>query len=62
MRLQEKCLSMKEGQKMVVTNRWSKKKYEVWEISEKTVKLKREDGTIFEISKSEYQFNYRVEK
>lgn len=53
---------MKEGQKMVVTNRWSKKKYEVWEISEKTVKLKREDGTIFEITKSEYQFNYRVEK
>ena len=53
---------MKEGQKMVVTNRWSKKKYEVWEISEKTVKLKREDGTIFEISKSEYQFNYRVDK
>lgn len=47
---------------MVVTNRWSKKRYEVWEISEKTVKLKREDGTIFEISKSEYQFNYRVEK
>lgn len=47
---------------MVVTNRWSKKKYEVWEISEKTVKLKREDGTIFEITKSEYQFNYRVEK
>lgn len=47
---------------MVVTNCWSKKKYEVWEISEKTVKLKREDGTIFEISKSEYQFNYRVEK
>ncbi len=53
---------MKEGRKMIVTNRWSKKKYEVWEISEKTVKLKREDGTIFEISKSEYQFNYRVEK
>ena len=47
---------------MVVTNRWSKKKYEVWEISEKTVKLKREDGTIFEISRSEYQYNYRVEK
>ena len=47
---------------MIVTNRWSKKKYEVWEISEKTVKLKREDGTIFEITKSEYQSNYRVEK
>ena len=46
---------------MFVINRWSKKHYEVWEISEKTVKLKREDGTIIEISKSEYQFNYRVE-
>jgi hypothetical protein len=47
---------------MNVLNKWSGKRYEVWEISEKTVKLKREDGTIFEISKSEYQFNYRVEK
>ena len=43
-------------------NKWSGKKYLVWEISEKTVKLKREDGTIFEISKSEFNFNYRVEK
>ena len=25
---------------MVVTNRWSKKKYEVWEISEKNCKIK----------------------
>ena len=47
---------------MTVKNKWSGKRYEVWEISEKTVKLKREDGTIIEISKSEYQFNYRVEK
>ena len=47
---------------MFVINRWNKKYYEVWEISEKSVKLKKEDGTIIEISKSEYQFNYRVEK
>ncbi len=47
---------------MFVINRWNKKYYEVWEIGEKTVKLKKEDGTIIEISKSEYQFNYRVEK
>ncbi len=47
---------------MYCVNKWSKNRYEVWEISEKTVKLKREDGTIFEITKSEYQFNYRVEK
>ena len=47
---------------MTVKNKWNGGTYEVWEISEKTVKLKREDGTIFEISKSEYQFNYRVEK
>lgn len=47
---------------MFVKNRWNGGTYEVWEITEKTVKLKREDGTIFEITKSEYQFNYRVEK
>lgn len=47
---------------MFAKNKWNNNIYEVWEISEKTVKLKREDGTIFEISKSEYQFNYRVEK
>ena len=47
---------------MVVSNKWNGKKYELWEVGEKTVKLKRDDGTIIEISKSEYQFNYRVEK
>lgn len=47
---------------MNVLNKWSGKHYEVWEISEKTVKLKREDGTIFEITRSEFNFNYRVEK
>ena len=47
---------------MVCKNKWTGKIYEVWEIGEKTVKLKREDGSIFEIPKREYQFNYRVEK
>ena len=54
---------MKKGlEKMTVKNKWNGNYFEVWEISEKTVKLKREDGTIFEISKSEFNFNYRVEK
>ena len=47
---------------MNCVNKWSGKRYEVWEISEKSVKLKREDGTIIEISKSEFHFNYRTEK
>lgn len=47
---------------MIVINRWSSKRYELLEMTEKSVKLKREDGTVFEISRSEYQFNYRVEK
>lgn len=47
---------------MTVKNKWNGHIYEVWEVSEKTVKLKKEDGTIIEIAKSEYQFNYRVEK
>ena len=47
---------------MTVKNKWNGHTYEVWEVGEKTVKLKKEDGTIIEIAKSEYQFNYRVEK
>lgn len=47
---------------MIVKNRWSNKHYEVIEITEKTIKLKREDGSVFEILKSEFNFNYRVEK
>ena len=47
---------------MTVKNKWNGGTYEVWEIGEKTVKLKKADGSIIEISKSEYQFNYRVEK
>lgn len=47
---------------MTVINKWNGKHYEIIESSDKTVKLKKEDGTIIEISKSELQFNYRVEK
>ena len=47
---------------MVIINKWTNKTYELLEMTEKSVKLKREDGTVFEISRSEYQFNYRVEK
>ena len=31
---------------MTVKNKWNGNNYEVWEIGEKTVKLKKEDGTI----------------
>ena len=47
---------------MTVKNKWNGQTYEVWESSEKTVKLKQENGEILEISKSEFNFNYRVEK
>lgn len=47
---------------MTVKNKWNGQTYEVWESSEKTVKLKKENGEIIEISKSEFNFNYRVEK
>lgn len=47
---------------MTVKNRWNNKHYEVIEITEKTIKLKREDDSVFEILKSEFNFSYRVEK
>ena len=47
---------------MIVINRWNKNHYEVWEIGEKNVKLKKEDGSIIEITRSEFNINYRVEK
>ena len=47
---------------MIVKNKWNGKNYELLEINDKTVKLKKEDGTIIEIARSEYMFNYRVEK
>ena len=47
---------------MVVTNRWNKNKYEVWEMGEDYVILKRENGETFKITRKEFNFNYRVEK
>ena len=42
----------------VVKNRWNRKIYQVVEVKEDKVTLKREDGSQFEIAKSEYFFNY----
>ena len=33
---------------MIVKNKWNGQTYEVWESSEKTVKLKKENGEIIE--------------
>lgn len=46
---------------MLVRNKWNKKNYTLVEVKEKTVVLKRADGSVFEIQKSEYNFSY-VEK
>jgi hypothetical protein len=62
MRLQEKCLLTKEGQKMVCVNKWNSGKYEIWEMGEDYVILKRENGETFKITRKEFNFNYRVEK
>lgn len=47
---------------MTAKNKWNNKIYKIVEIAEKTVKLQRESGEVFEISKSDFLFNYRVEK
>ena len=47
---------------MTIKNKWNGGTYEVWEIGEKNVKLKKEDGSIIEITRSEFNINYRVEK
>lgn len=47
---------------MNVKNKWNNKNYLVIEIGEKSVKLQRENGEVFEIAKSDFLFNYRVEK
>lgn len=47
---------------MTAKNKWSNKHYKIIEITEKTVKLERENGEVFEIAKSDFLFNYRVEK
>lgn len=43
---------------MLVRNKWNKKNYTLVEVKEKTVVLKRADGSTFEIQKSEYLFAY----
>ena len=50
---------------MLVRNKWNGKTYKVLETTDKTVKLQREDGLKFIITKAEYFFNYsekRVDK
>lgn len=47
---------------MIVTNRYNKKEYKVIEVKDKSVVLKRKDGTTFEIVKAEYNFYYSEKK
>ena len=42
----------------IAKNRWNRKIYQVVEVKEDKVILKREDGSQFEIAKSEYFFSY----
>lgn len=44
---------------MLVKNKWNNKIYEVLEINQKDVVLKREDNTTFTINTNEYVFSYR---
>lgn len=47
---------------MTAKNKWSNKLYKIIEITDKTVKLERENGETFVIAKSDFLFNYRIEK
>lgn len=47
---------------MTAVNLWNKKIYEIIEIKRDTVRLKRPDGKIIEVAKSEYYFSYRMWK
>ena len=47
---------------MQVRNKWNRKKYLVVEIKSNSVCLMREDGTKFEITKSEFNFSYFIKK
>lgn len=47
---------------MQVRNKWNRKKYLVVEIKSNIVRLMREDGTEFEITKSEFNFSYFIKK
>ena len=43
---------------MLVRNKWNKKLYEVMEIGNGKVILRRTDGTVFTIAEKEYLANY----
>ena len=43
---------------MLVRNKWNKKTYEVIEIANGLVTLKRTDGSVFRIYEKEYFANY----
>ena len=45
---------------MIAINKWNGKLYTVFSESVTAVKLQRDDGSEFEIQKSEFYFNYRV--
>ena len=47
---------------MLVRNKWNKKKYEVMNIANGKVILRRQDGTVFTIAEKEYLANYIKEK
>ena len=47
---------------MVCVNIWNSGKYEIWEMGEDYVILKRENDETFKITRKEFNFNYRVEK
>lgn len=44
---------------MEVVNKWNGKVYTVLSMQAGTVKLRRSDGSEFEIQKTEFYFNYR---
>lgn len=41
-----------------VKNKWNKRVYSIIEMNENSVKLLREDGSVFSISKTEFNFTY----
>lgn len=45
---------------MTAINKWNGKLYTVFSESVKTFELQRDDGSEFEIQKSEFYFNYKV--
>ena len=45
---------------MIAKNKWTGKLYTVFSESVNTFELQRDDGSEFEIQKSEFYFNYRV--